>query len=137
VKQCAVLFIDPDQRDLPYLVHLERIGFLVRETSEWPDDETTRGAECIVVVLRDVGRGAMLAARLRAKPHFGRRVLIAIVPADAPARDRRALEGSGFDEILVDTCHARLLLARLLRRLRERPEFRCLLPPRSRRRLAA
>jgi len=137
VKQCTVLFINPDRRNLPYLMNLERNGFLVRDIHEWPDDETTRSAECVVVILRDVGAAAMVAARLRAKPLFGRRILLGIVPAETSAQDCRAIAASGFDEILVDPCNARILLARLLRRLRERPEFRCLRPPRDRRHLAA
>jgi hypothetical protein len=79
----------------------------------------------------------MLAARLRAKPHFGRRALIALVDPDTPVHDRRSAEASGFDDVVNDCCDSRQLVARILRRLRARPELRCVLPPAFSRRSAA
>ena len=75
----------------------------------------------------------MLAARLRAKPHFGRRLLIALVPAGTPPPNRRAAEASGFDDVVNDCCDTRHLTTRILRGLRTRPELRCVLPPPERR----
>ena len=61
----------------------------------------------------------MLAARLRAKPRFGRRVLVALVPEPMADAARREAIHSGFDYALVDTCGARDLAAAILRLLRE------------------
>jgi hypothetical protein len=79
----------------------------------------------------------MLAARIRAKPHFGRRLLIALVPASTAQPDRRAAEASGFDEVLNDGCDTRHLTTRILRGLRTRSELRCVLLPPERKPSAA
>jgi hypothetical protein len=69
----------------------------------------------------------MLAARMRAKPRFGRRILIAIAPA-VSAVERRTAIGAGFDDVIAESGGARVLIARILRILRSRPEHRCFLP---------
>ena len=74
--------------------------------------------EVVIVLLRHMEKVAMLAARMRAKPHFGLRVLIAVVPATASADERRAAVGSGFDDAVNESRDARQLVARILRRLR-------------------
>jgi hypothetical protein len=128
MKQCSVLFINPGGNNLAHAEALARAGFSVHETSEWPEDHTIRDHECVLLWVPQIVTASMQAARLRAKPHFGRRVLIAIVPE---ASDRRPLTAAGFDDIVTDTTEARLVVARVFRRLRERPEYRCLLPPRG------
>jgi hypothetical protein len=81
-----------------------------------------------VIVRAEVGSGLpMLAARLRAKRHFGRRVLLALVPGAMADRTKREAIHSGFDETLPETCAARDLAAVILRLLRPYPEFRCIL----------
>jgi hypothetical protein len=78
-----------------------------------------------------------LGNRLRAKPRFGRRVLIALVPESCTERQRREAEHSGFDGALPQACSARDLAAHILRRLRPFPEYRCLLRAPNGRRKAA
>jgi hypothetical protein len=75
--------------------------------------------------------------RLRAKRHFGRRVLLALVPDGMTDRARREAVVSGFDHALPATCGARDLAATILRLLRPYPEYRCLLRQPGRRRRAA
>jgi hypothetical protein len=91
----------------------------------------------VVVRVGDITKAPMLAARLRARPHFGRRLLIALVNAEIPLRDRRSALASGFDDVVNACCEGRELTARLLRGLRSRPELRCALPPSLPRRSAA
>lgn len=133
MKQCAALVINTDGRETPHRTALERVGFRVVETGEWPADDMVRGFEVVVVLLRHMESVSMLGARLRAKPHFGHRVLIAVVPDDASPEDRRVAVDSGFDDAISDSQNARVLIARILRQLRARPEHRCFLPDLKRR----
>src|SRR5262245_7400115 len=114
------------------------MGFVVDEVTEWPDDNAiVRNYHAVIVCMREMSRAPMLAARLRAKPHFDRRLLIALVSADTSQTDRRAAEASGFDDVMADVCDSRHLTARILRVLRTRPELRCVLPPLPAKRTAA
>jgi hypothetical protein len=131
VKQCSILIVGGGA-ETQYRQALERIGFQVSETCEWPDDDVIPAFEVVIVSIRHMERVAMLAARMRAKPHFGHRVLIASVPPTASAEERRSAVASGFDDAVTEK-DARLLVARILRRLRSRPEHRCFLPDRKRR----
>jgi hypothetical protein len=79
----------------------------------------------------------MIAARLRAKPQFGRRVLLALVQDGVSDRDNREALMSGFDLTLPDRCSARDIAAHILRLLRGYPEYRCLLRAPNGRRKAA
>ena len=79
----------------------------------------------------------MLAARLRARAHFGRRVLIALVGPALNDRARREATMSGFDAALATNCSARDLAAIILKRLRPYPEYRCILRAPGKRRKAA
>ena len=138
MKQCAVLFVNPDSPASDHPEKMRGMGFRVEEVTEWPDDnESVRNYHVIIVHVRKMNGAPMMAARLRAKPHFGRRLLIALVAADTAAADRRAAEASGFDEVMNDCCDSRLLTTRILRGLRARPELRCVLPPGLTRRSAA
>jgi DNA-binding response OmpR family regulator len=128
VKQCAVLVINTDGRETRVRVTLEKVGFRAVEIGEWPSDEVIRGFEVVIVLLRRMEMVSMLAARLRAKPHFGKRVLIAVTPEQASPEERREGIGCGFDDVVCETRDARLLVARILRQLRARPEHRCFLP---------
>lgn len=128
MKQCAVLVINITGRDTRYRLSLEKAGFRAVETGEWPSDEMIRTFEVVIVLLRRMETVSMLAARLRAKPHFGRRVLIAVAPGVASPDERRAAIGCGFDDVVNESSDSRLLIARILRQLRARPEHRCFLP---------
>jgi DNA-binding response OmpR family regulator len=132
VKQCSILIVNCGAEPLHRQV-LERIGFHVSETTEWPDDDLIKTFQVVIVAFRHMESVAMLATRMRAKPHFGQRVLIAIVPVMATADERRAALGSGFDDVVSESKDSRPLVARILRRLRSRPEHRCFLPDRKRR----
>jgi hypothetical protein len=108
------------------------MGFQVTATEEWPANDLVRAYEIVIVVLRHMVNASMLAARLRAKPHFGKRVMIAVVPSSATLDERRIAIGSGFDDVATDSEDSRTLIARVLRALRARPEYRCFLPDRKR-----
>ena len=131
MKQCSVLIVNCDSREIPHRQALERRGFRVVETREWPGDDVVLGYEVVIVVLRRMESVGMLAARMRAKPRFGHRVLIGLSPAPPTADDRRNAIGAGFDDVLAELVDFRTLIARILRQLRARPEHRCLLPDRK------
>jgi len=135
--QCAVLFVNPGPRSA-YPPSLREMGFSVYETDIWPaDGQDMRDYHVVVMRVGEIARAPMLAARLRAKPHFGQRVLIALVEPDTLLPDRRSAQASGFDDVITEGCDSRQLIARILRGLRSRPELRCLLPrPPSRRAVA-
>ena len=108
MKQCTVLFVNPDRQESAHPDAMRGMGFLVDEVTEWPDDNgIVRNYHVVIVHVRKMNGAPMLAARLRAKPHFGRRLLIALVPADTPQADRRAAEASGFDDVMNDCCDSR------------------------------
>ena len=133
MKQCAVLVINTDGRESIIRATLEKVGFRVVQTAEWPADEVIRGFEVVIVLLRPMQAVSMLGPRLRAKPHFGQRVLIAVTPEPTSPQERRAGIGCGFDDVVGESRDARLLVARILRQLRARPEHRCFLPDLKRR----
>jgi hypothetical protein len=129
LKKCAVLVVDPSAAAGRQSAFLRQHGFKVVETAEWPiENGEVEHYEVVIVFTPDLAGAPMLAARMRAKPQFGRRVLVAMLPVALMPRDTLALRSSGFDEVLHDASDGRLLLAKVLRRLRERPEYRCLLP---------
>lgn len=131
VKQCSVLIVNCESREIPHRQALERRGFRVVETREWPGDGVVDGYEVVIVVLRHMESVCMLAARMRAKPRFGRRVLIGLSSARPTAGDRRNAIGAGFDDLLAEVVDFDTLIARILRQLRALPEHRCLLPDRK------
>jgi DNA-binding response OmpR family regulator len=133
VKQCSVLVINISGTETLYRLPLERVGFRVVETGEWPGDELIRAFEVVIVLLRDMKNISMMAARLRAKPYFGHRVLIAVAINSSSIDERRTLIGCGFDDVLSESHEARVVIARILRLLRARPEHRCFLPDLKRR----
>ena len=132
MKQCSVLIVNWDHRQSAHRQALERRGFLVVETREWPDDDVVRGYEVVIVVLRQMVTMGMLAARMRAKPRFGHRVLIGVSSETPTADERRNAIDAGFDDVIAESGDSRTLIARILQRLRARPEHRCLLPDRKR-----
>jgi hypothetical protein len=106
---------------------LRALGFRVDESEELPSNEAFAAYHAVVVRPARHCDLPMLAARLRAKPNFGRRVLVALLPAPIPARVQREAVLSGFDQALPQTCGVRDLAASILRLLRPYPEYRCLL----------
>lgn len=133
MKQCAVLVINTAGQSTPHRAALETVGFRVVEIDEWPGDDLVQGFEVVVALLHRVEAISMMGARLRAKPHFGHRVLIAVVPCSGSADDRRRAIDCGFDDLVTDAQESRILIARVLRQLRSRPEHRCFLPDLKRR----
>ena len=132
MKQCSVLIVNCDHQETTHRQALESRGFLVVETREWPDDGVVHAYEVVIVVLRHMESIGMLAARMRAKPRFGHRVLIGISPGTPTSDDRRNAIAAGFDDVIAESGGSRSLIARILQRLRARPEHRCLLPDRKR-----
>jgi DNA-binding response OmpR family regulator len=120
------------ERESPYKDALERRGFRVTEVKEWPPDDVVLDSQVVIVVLRHLETMGMLAARMRAKPRFGRRILIALAPT-VSAADRRTAIGAGFDDAIGESGGARVLIARILQLLRTRPEHRCFLSELKRR----
>ncbi len=137
MDQCSILYVTPVGRAETQSAGLRALGFRVDECEELPANEAF--TDYHAVILRPAGRCdlPMLAARLRAKPHFGRRALLALVSHSMADRDKREAVLSGFDYTLPDTCSARDLAAAVLRLLRPYPEYRCLLRSPSGRRKAA
>ena len=131
MKRCAVLIVNSDHRRRGYRAALEGRGFRVTETSDWPDDDVVKAHEVVIVVLRHISVMTALAARMRAKRGFGHRVLIGVSPSPPTPGDRRTGTIAGFDEIVADSEASRTVIAHILRRLRARPEHRCLLPDRK------
>jgi hypothetical protein len=130
VQQCAVLFVNAARKPSAHPDFLREAGFVVDEIREWPEDDSrVRDYHVVVVLLRDPAGAPMLAARLRAKRHFDRRLLIALMNDSATPLHRRGAQTGGFDDIVDEGCEGRQLAARILRGLRARPELRCVLPP--------
>ncbi len=135
--QCGILFIGPCGSDASRIAALRALGFRVDERSRIPSTDELSDYHAIVAHAVANGSLTMLGARLRGKPRFGRRVLLALVPDDLSDREKREARMSGFDDTLPDSCTARDLAAHVLRLLRGYPEFRCLLrAPNGRRRAA-
>jgi hypothetical protein len=132
VKRCAVLIINGRDQQTTLVQAFERRGFHAMETRQWPEDDVIQGHEVVIVVLRHVENMCMLAARLRAKRGFGQRVLIAVSPTPPESSDIRDGLVSGFDDVVAESGGPRLLLAKVLHRLRSRPQYRCVLPERKR-----
>jgi hypothetical protein len=134
--QCSILYINTDSFVDTQTAALRSLGFHVVEMDDVPERDAL--AKFHAVVLR-AGIGSRLpcvAARLRSAPLFGRRVLIALVPASVTARERREAIDSGFDLALPEQSSARDLAASILALLRKYPELRCVLRSHTRRRAA-
>jgi hypothetical protein len=132
VKQCSVLIVNCSGREIAHRRALLRRGFRVDEIAEWPFDDVVTQYEVVVVVLREIDSISVIAARMRAKPKFGNRVLIGVTQVAPSAAERRHAILSGFDDVAGGSDDSRIVVARILQRLRARPEHRCLLPDRKR-----
>jgi hypothetical protein len=137
VNQCGILFIGRCGSDDRRLAALRSLGFRVDESEHLPSGDDLHVYHAMIVRSQPGCSLPMVGARLRAKPHFGRRVLIALVAGDVSDRDNREAMMSGFDLTLHDGCSARDITAHILRLLRGIPEYRCLLRAPNGRRKAA
>lgn len=136
MAQCSILYVSAHSEETP-VAALKALGFHVDQGAEVPGADVLSNYHA-VIVRTDVGSVLpMLAARLRARRYFGRRVLVALVPETMADRLKREAIHSGFDQALVDTCGARDLAATILRLLRPYPELRCILRAPGGRRKAA
>jgi hypothetical protein len=137
VDQCSILYINAGAREETHAGALRDLGFSVDVVDDLPSADVLAAYHAVVVCVDAHINLPSLGARLRAKPRFGRRVLIALVPATISERQRREAAVSGFDVALARCCSARDLAAHILRRLRPYPEYRCLLrTPQGRRKAA-
>jgi CheY-like chemotaxis protein len=137
MDQCSILYVKPACQEETQAKVLRSLGFRVDEAEDLPANEAFAQYHAVVVRANSGCPLPMLAARLRAKPRFGRRILIALVSATLSQQDKREAVASGFDYTLPERCGARDLAATILRLLRPYPEFRCLLRSPSGRRRAA
>ena len=137
MDQCSILYIKPGLREESHAAPLRALGFSVDVVDDLPPAEVFTRYHSVIVWVGDACDLPGLAARLRAKPRFGRRVLIALVPDSATERQRRDAAHAGFDLTLRQGCSPRDLAANVLRRLRPFPEYRCLLRSPTGRRKAA
>lgn len=136
MTQCSILYVTAHSADTQ-AAGLRALGFHVDEDRELPSNEALAGYHAIIVRADDQCHLPMLAARMRAKPRFGRRILVALVPEVMADRDKREAIHSGFDSTLPETCGVRDLAAAILRLLRPYAEFRCVLRVPGGRRKAA
>ena len=126
-RRCSVLVLAAAAERVPQLRVLEDLGFHVDHANELPEGDGLERYHAVLLVLATLDRAAMVAARIRARRRFGRRVMIALVPEHLPESERRAVVPAGFDDVLGVTTPGRTIAARILRRLRDRPEHRCVL----------
>ena len=136
MDQCSILYIRPGPPEEEHIGGLRQLGFSVDVADDLPPTERFTSYHAIVVRVSDCNLSA-LGTRLRAKPRFGRRVLIGLVPESCTERQRRDAAYCGFDLALQHGCSPRDLAAHILRRLRPFPEYRCLLRTPNGRRKAA
>lgn len=137
VNQCSILYVHDGSAHETPVEGLKTLGFSVLAAEDLPTDDLLAPHHALVVRARPNCSLPMLAARLRAKARFGRRVLVALVPDETPERVRREAVLSGFDATLPVSCTPRGLAASILKLLRPFPEFRCFLRSPTGRRKAA
>jgi hypothetical protein len=137
VNQCSILYITTKAKEDTHTEELRVLGFAVDLAEDLPPADVFTRYHAVVVAVNAGCSLTTLATRLRAKPRFGRRVLIALVPESTSPRQRRDAADCGFDVVLARACSPRDLAANILRRLRPYPEYRCLLRAPNGRRKAA
>jgi hypothetical protein len=134
---CVILYINSSGADDTQCQGLRSIGFQVVEDADIPGGQTLENYHAVVLRARPGCPLSTVAMRFRARPRFGRRVLIALVPPSVTARARRDAVDSGFNGVLDEECSARDLAAAILGLLRKYPEHRCVLRTVTGRRKAA
>jgi len=135
--QCSILYINASAVVETQTCALRALGFDVVEMNDVPARETLAKYHAVIVRTEAAACLTTVAARLRSAPMFGRRVLLALVPATVPVRPRRDAIDAGFDAVVPQHCSARDLAATILSLLRKYPEHRCVLRSRTGRRRAA
>ena len=135
--QCAILYINTEGLTDTQATALRALGFDVVEVDDVPARDTLAKYHAVIVRLKDGRQLTTVAPRLRAAPLFGRRVLIALVPASVTMRERREAVDCGFNLVLPQQSSARDLAASILSLLRRFPEHRCVLRTHNHRRRAA
>ncbi|HYT74684.1 MAG TPA: hypothetical protein VEL79_08045 [Vicinamibacterales bacterium] len=136
-SQCVILYINSSASDCTQTRALRSLGFRVVETGDIPEGDTMEGYHAVVLRAKSDCPLPSVATRFRARPGFGRRVLIALVAASVSLRAKHDAVDSGFDLVLPEDCSARDLAAAILGLLRRFPEYRCLLRSITGRRRAA
>ena len=137
MDQCSILYVKPACQEETQARVLRTLGFRVDESEDLPSNELFAQYHVVLVRAKPDYALPVVAARLRAKPRFGRRLLIALVPPSVSEQARRDAVASGFDQAMPERCTGRDLAATILRLLRPYPEFRCLLRSPTGRRKAA
>ena len=61
MKQCSLLIVDRSDSESPFKKALERRGFRVTQSNEWPADDVVRDSEVVIIVLRHLETICMLA----------------------------------------------------------------------------
>ena len=137
MDQCSILFIASGQDRARHPEVLRSIGFHVHEVEELPESSDLVKHHVVIVSTPQPTLLPKLAARLRAAPRFGRRLLLALI--EGPNHETLRREGlmSGFDDVLSRSITGRQLAAAILNKLRSIPEYRCLLAPLTKRPPAA
>ena len=136
MNQCSILYIQHAPCGESHVNALRALGFSVDVADDVPPSEAFLRYHAVVVRTRDCNLPS-LGMRLRAKPRFGRRVLVGLVPESCTERQRREATHCGFDVTLTQGCSPRDLAAHILKGLRPFPEYRCLLRTPNGRRKAA
>jgi len=134
--RCSILYINADGFGETQSAALRSLGFDVEEVSDVPMREILVRHHGVIVRLKNGRQMPAVSTRFRAAPLFGRRVLIALVPASVTLRERRDAVDSGFDLVLPEQSSARALAAAILMLLRKYPEHRCILRSHANRRRA-
>lgn len=131
-KQCSVLVVNCSGRETAHRQGLQLRGFRVIQMTDWPTNEAALEHEVVIIVLRRMDSVAVTAARMRAKPKFGNRVLIGVTESAPSGAERRHAVLAGYDDLVGESRDSRVLIARVVRLLRLRPEHRCLVPDKRR-----
>ena len=137
MRQCSILYINANGAERTHVEALRMLGFQVVETRDLPDQEALDEYHAVLLRAPASTRLTVIATRMRAKPRFGRRVLVALVPAGVPTRDQREAVDAGFDLVITEPCGARDVAAAILGRLRRYPEHHCVIRTVTGRRKAA
>ncbi len=104
---------------------MRALGFTVIERDVPSNDAMLVQFPVVVLAATSVNLLPMIATRLRAKAGFSRRVIVARVPDNTKAEAIRPLLLCGIDDVFVEGTPARAVAARIVQRLRERPELAC------------
>lgn len=137
LSPCSLLYINSAASRRTQTQALRSLGFHVTESVDTPPADQMERYHGVIVRAASDCPLPPIANRLRARPRFDRRVLVALVSTAVPARDQRDAVDSGFDAVLPEECSARDLAATILGVLRKYPEHRCALRTVTGRRKAA